>query len=344
MSSNPYENEPGFENARSPSDKKNMASYVAKVDTPLGSRTLCHVADTDQIRHETLRVAVIQRLEESLGIQTDGTVEPPSEGCWDPAAEAEIDEEDKLMFEDDRPAFEPFKDLCKRRFLWYYESYVLAIEAAEKRVKEGDKFEKMPFEGGGNSMDGHFHYTELKRRLAFIKETIGQETDRWAIEGLAATKKEVGIAANLQRQHEQIVENYKNRKNFTLDLALEDGNPFIWQITYFGRPMTHLEGGLFRIRVSLSPRFPEEQPRVLVQTQIFHNRISKDGVLCYFPKKQEEMKSHIEAIVEALEEESPPYDPRTTVNPEASKLFWGSADDKKKYNRSLRRSVQRSTE
>lgn len=31
MSSNPYENEPGFENAHSSEDKKNIAHYVAKV-------------------------------------------------------------------------------------------------------------------------------------------------------------------------------------------------------------------------------------------------------------------------------------------------------------------------
>lgn len=31
MSSNPYENEPGFEDANEPSDKKNQKDYVAKV-------------------------------------------------------------------------------------------------------------------------------------------------------------------------------------------------------------------------------------------------------------------------------------------------------------------------
>lgn len=31
MSSNPYENEPGFENAHSEDDKKNQKEYVAKV-------------------------------------------------------------------------------------------------------------------------------------------------------------------------------------------------------------------------------------------------------------------------------------------------------------------------
>ena len=33
MSSNPYENEPGFEDANEPSDKKNQKDYVAKVMT-----------------------------------------------------------------------------------------------------------------------------------------------------------------------------------------------------------------------------------------------------------------------------------------------------------------------
>lgn len=36
MSANPYENEPGFENARSSDDKKNIAHYVAKVNRLAG--------------------------------------------------------------------------------------------------------------------------------------------------------------------------------------------------------------------------------------------------------------------------------------------------------------------
>jgi ubiquitin-conjugating enzyme E2 Z len=259
------------------------------------------------------------------------------------------DDEDKLELDDEKLNFAPFKDLCKRRFLWYYESYVNAIANVEngekeQKVKDGQKFERMPFEGTGNTMDGVFHYPELKRRLALIKDTINQETDRWAAEGLTATKKESGNAANLQRQFDQVVDSYQNKKNYTCDISLEDGNPFVWNLTYFGRPMTHLDGGIFRIKISISPRFPEEQPRVMVLTKMFHHRISKDGVLCYFVRKPEEMKSHIETILEALEEEQPPYDPRTLVNPEAAKLYWGTPEEKKQYNRQLRRSVQRSME
>ncbi|DAA72761.1 TPA_exp: Uncharacterized protein A8136_5430 [Trichophyton benhamiae CBS 112371] len=316
MSANPYENEPGFENSKSPTDLKAMDNYIAK------------------IRHENIRISVIQRLEDWLGILPDGTIMPPTDEIT----------EDEEMFGDEysQPPFEPFKDLCKRRFLWYYETYKNTMAEAETKCPVGSRFQRMQFEFTGNTMDGHFNYTELTKRLDAIKNAIMKETDSWAEMGRKAIKNETRIAVNLQRQYEQIVEDLKNKRHFTIDISLDEGNPLVWMLTYFGRPMTHLDGGIFRIKIALSPNFPDEQPRVIVQTPLFHHRISKDGILCYFPKKLEDMKAHIEAIVEALEDESPPYDPRATVNPECSKLFWGSAEDKKKYNRMLRRSVQRS--
>lgn len=279
---------------------------------------------------------MIQPLEDSLGIQLDGTVLPPTN--------ASDTDDEETCFEDEKAVFEPFSDLRKRRFLWYYESYMQTIETAAQKVKPQEKFQRMSFEGGDNTMAGVFDYPELRRRISFIKEAIINETKNWAVEGLEAKKRESRIAVNLQRQYEHVVEDLQRQRAFTIDLTLLDDNPFVWKLTYFGRPMTHLDGGIFKTKIHLSPRFPDEQPRVFVETPLFHHRVSKDGVLCYFPRRTEEMKHHIEAIVEALEEESPPYDPRTTVNIEASKLFWGSAEDKKKYNRLLRRSVERSTE
>lgn len=259
--------------------------------------------------------------------------------------DSDIEEEDIDREYDEQSAnFEPFRDLCKRRFLWYHDSYLLAIGKAAKEVTDGQQFTRMPFECPGNGMDGKFNYTELERRLKLIKTTMDEETARWAGEGLVSIKKDSGVAANLQRQYEQVVEAYKRDKTVTLDIELVDKNPFVWSITYFGRPMTNLDGGLFRIKLSFSPRFPEEQPRARFETAMFHHRIAADGTPCYTSKRAEDVKLHIEAIIEALEEESPPYDPRTLVNPEAAKLFWGSTEDKKMYNRKLRRAVQRTTE
>ncbi len=291
-----------------------------------------------QIRHETLRISIIQRLEDFLGIHSDGTVDDL------PSLETPFRTEYDEIADQSQSAFEPFRDLCKRRLLWYYDLYISSINKAEKTVKENEPFVIMPFEGGGNSMAGKFNYSELRRRLNLIYTVLNRETQYWAKEGLVLMRKETSLASTMERQFQQVVESYKRNDVVTLDIALQDNNPFIWVLTYFGRPMTHLDGGMFRIRISLSPRFPDEQPRVIFETPMFHHRISKGGVLCYFPKRPDEIKSHIEAIIDALEDPEPPYDPRTLVNPEASQLFWGSADDKKQYNRQLRRAVQRSVE
>ena len=293
------------------SDRKNQEAYV------------------DKIRHETLRISVIERLESYFGIQ----------GQTCPQESVTVSEEEYNANLSDT-FFEPFKDLCKRRFLWYYESYQRAIQEGMKKHKANQPFEKMPFEGPGNVMDGKFQYPSLLERLETIYTQLLDEQVSWAMEGRQAVQKEMSIASNLQRQFEQIVEHYKKNDAIALDLDLVDKNPCVWLLVLFGRPMTNLEGGLFRIFIYISPRFPDVLPRVRFETPIFHHRVSPKGDLCYDATRKDDMKSHIEAIIEAIEEESPAYDPRTLVNMEAANLFWGKAGDRKMYNRRLRRSVQ----
>ncbi|KAI5804930.1 ubiquitin-conjugating enzyme/RWD-like protein [Geopyxis carbonaria] len=318
MSCNPYENEPGFENATGDHDKENQAAYVLK------------------IRHETLRISIITRLEDYLGINSDGTLQPAA-----PKLESYDDTDAALMELEASASFEPFKDLCKRRFLWYYDIYLSSIATERQKVRENQTFTKMPFEHQGNAMEGKFLYSELDRRIRFVRQILDRETDEWASEGLVLVQNESGVAANLQRQFEQTVEHYKSGA-VNVDVELVNKNPFHWRVTYFGRPMTNLDGGLFNIELCFSPRFPEEQPRAKFLTPFYHYSVTSEGIPCYSPKKPDEGRSHIDAIIHLMESESTPYDPRTQVNQEASKLYWGSKDQKREYNRNLRRSVQRS--
>ncbi|KAI5466674.1 small conjugating protein ligase-like protein [Mariannaea sp. PMI_226] len=321
MSANPYENEPGFEDANTPADKEAQQNYVQK------------------IRHETIRISVIQRLEGYLGITYTGTVDPPQ--LYDRRFNRYTDEVD-----DGEVPFEPFKDLCKRRFLWYFESYMAAIQKGKSETTDGTTFPRMPFEmPQSNSMDGRFGYAELERRLLKVKAAIDSETQRWALEGLKSKENESTVAVNLQHQFQQVVESFK-RCDMPHNVYLENDNPFVWVITYFGRPMTNLDGGLLRIKMTFSPRFPDEQPRVKFETKLFHHHIATDGTACYTPNpmKQEDIRTHIEAIFAFLEEEDPAYDPRKIVNPEASRMYWSGGSEKKQYSRRLRRSVQQSME
>ncbi|RCI07910.1 hypothetical protein L249_5784 [Ophiocordyceps polyrhachis-furcata BCC 54312] len=315
LSSNPYENEPGFEDANEESDKKLQKEYIQK------------------IRHESLRLSVIQRLEGYLELNPDGTG-------------TKKDEDDEESEEINIP-FEPFKDLIKRRFLWYYQSYLTAIEKGKSEVKDGQAFVRMPFESpSSNTMDGRFYWNDLERRLQRIKGALDAETKLWAVEGLAAMARESTVSVNLRHQFEQVSASLK-RGDMPHVVTLEDDNPFVWILTYFGRPMTNLDGGLFRIRMNFSPRFPDEQPRVRFETKIFHHHVAGDGTACYTPNplKKEDIRVHIEAIVAKLEEDDPAYDPREIVNPEATRMFWaGGQAERKLYNRRLRRSVQQSME
>jgi ubiquitin-conjugating enzyme E2 Z len=319
MSSNPYENEPGFEDANDPTDKKNQKDYVQK------------------IRHETLRISVIQRLEEYLNLSDSSALQSVIEPH---ASESELDDLDESSI-----SFEPFRDLCKRRFLWYYDSYLAAIQKGKAEVADNTPFARMPFEGGSNTMEGKFNYTELERRLKNIKRALDIETDKWAEEGLACLASESTVAVNLQHQFDQAVQSFKER-GIPHDLQLETNNPFLWTMTYFGKPMTNLDGGLFRIKFHFSTRFPEDQPRVKFDTPIFHHRIAADNTVCYFPNpaRREDVSTHIDAVIGIIEEDEPAYDPRTLVNPEAHKLYWGTSDERRNYNRRLRRSVQQSLE
>lgn len=147
MSSNPYENEPGFEAANDEADKKNQKDYVMKVCRLVYVHLYAHFI---QIRHESLRISIIQRLEAYLGIAANGAVEEPAN-----LDEESEDERDADTEYDELPVvFDPFKDFTKRRFLWYYDSYLLAISKAKLEVKVDQPFVRMPFEGSGNGMDG----------------------------------------------------------------------------------------------------------------------------------------------------------------------------------------------
>jgi ubiquitin-conjugating enzyme E2 Z len=330
LSGNPYENEPGFENVRGDDDRKNAVAYA------------------DKIRHESLRISVIERMENYLGInrkaETRLVSSPNTIGTSSAGSSTGSEDSWDVVFGGDAP-WEPHRDKCKLRFLWYYDSYHATVDEEAKKHKDGEKFEKMPFEAPGNTMDGQYSYTELKKRLTAIKEAMDVEVERWAREGLIAVKRELSIANNLKRQYEQAVALFKTN-DVPVDIELMADNPFVWLLTLVGRPNTPLDGGLFKIKICVSPQFPAELPRVRVETPMFHHRVSANGLLCYLIKNSDyaNLAAHVQAIISALEDDNPAYDPRTRVHPEASRLLWGSADDKKIYRRRLQRSVQDSWE
>lgn len=244
------------------------------------------------------------------------------------------------------PEPEPFDDYCKRRFLWYLDLYKRVAEEGVNNPAIGacEVFPSMPFENPGNEMAGQFSYHHLQERLDTLEGQIMDETHAWADNGLELGKEGASISVALRSQLEQISGELGRRNGSIIDLGLVDNNPFLWRMTYFGSPATPFDGGAIAIKIYISPLFPAEQPRVFVETPIFHVRVSPQKVLMYLPTYAEEMGRHVDGIINALEEETPPFNPLMTVNAEASKLCWGTNDERKQYARRLRRSIEATVE
>lgn len=152
------------------------------------------------------------------------------------------------------------------------------------------------------------------------------------------------LAMSLRAQHEQISSQLKRRSEAMIDLTMVDDNPFLWLLTYIGRPMTQYDGGILKVKIYISPNHPVEQPRVFMETPLYHVRVSTEKALIYLPARAEEMRDHIDGIIDSLEEEKPPFNPLMTVNPDATELCWGSKEQQRQYSRKLRRTVTESVE
>lgn len=241
-----------------------------------------------------------------------------------------------------------FDDYIKQRFLWYLAGYKQTINeqsaVIDQKKRNGAYFRLTRFESQGNQMEGSWKYPDLRKRLDKIENKLMQQIHEWPVEGRQLVIQDAGIAVSLRGQHGQIAAQLNQMTESMVELELVKDNPFLWRLTYFGRPMTTLDGGVLRIKIYISPRHPVEQPRVLLETPIFHINVSPTGALIYLPARAEEMSKHIQGIINVLEEESPAYNPIMVVNPEAAKLFWGTKEDRRLYNRKLRNSLTEATE
>ncbi|KAF9542374.1 hypothetical protein EC957_002109 [Mortierella hygrophila] len=349
MSDTPYRNEPGHDLEK---DNAKLEPYNQK------------------IRHETIRISICDRLEGYLGIgqalnfngSTDSTITTastpssplgavnntlatpvgtPNSGGTPVATTPSVF--DSIYASAVTPDDE-FCDLSKRLFLAYYDIYQNTVRTESEQIKDGTTFYKAPFEFGGNKMDGSFNYASLAKRLEAIKTAIDKETNDWVTESSSWISHLNSISGNLKRQFEQVREYYNESNTGVVDIELTDGNPFLWNFTLFGKPMSNYDGGMFKVKIVFHKDFPEVQPRVKFSTPMYHVHVTQDGVPFYTVEKLDDARSHIEAISRLIVEDEPSTNPSTHVNLQAAKLHFGTKEQRREYNRNARRCASRSTD
>ena len=202
----------------------------------------------------------------------------------------------------------------------YLDSIDQAIKEHGSEIKDNTSFPMTPFEGAANGMQGTFTYSQIRERLHKIHNAINSETDEIERIGLQETDTPTGLA--FSNRFERFSKELTSNSDSPVDFEMIEKNPFAWRLVLFGKPMTNLDGGLFNIKIVWSPLFPSRAASREGRNASVPPEGLPYGHLCYLPAQATEPRSHISAIIDAIEEESPPYDPRTIVNPEAANLLW----------------------
>jgi ubiquitin-conjugating enzyme E2 Z len=325
MSPNPFVNEPSFED---------------------NNETDKHKAYSDKIKHETIRISVLQTLDKGFtrkgksNFDVNGSDEL-SENVTSALSEVTLTDTEQQVVE-----------FCRRMFLWYYDFYLETIDRESKSHKDHRAFDIAEFEAkDSNQMAGVYQYSTLLADVIEMKNSIDEQIAHWIQQGVMATYGQTRTSEHVMADYTNIIDKFSSNDNYHVDLNLPDiGNRFDWNLTIFSDPDSLLDGAVITVRVIISQMFPYEQPHVQVLTPIFHYRITRDGTFAYMIQgDRNKLEDHINSIVKAVLEPYPAVDQRFCANIEASKLLWGSEElkislDHKEYRRRVRRSAQKCLE
>jgi ubiquitin-conjugating enzyme E2 Z len=130
MTAVPFYNEPGYE-------RESRVSTAAVVENY-----------TRKIRHEVLRVAVVQAMESLIS---------PSESLL----------------------YEPFRFELLALFRVWYRTYRAACFLEQKNENDGSSFTVAPFEFPGNETKGMYNYSTILHRLDRIAQNLAEKDEQW---------------------------------------------------------------------------------------------------------------------------------------------------------------------
>eukprot|EP00043_Microstomoeca_roanoka_P002353 m.37809 g.37809 ORF g.37809 m.37809 type:complete len:204 (+) comp11432_c1_seq1:349-960(+) len=116
------------------------------------------------------------------------------------------------------------------------------------------------------------------------------------------------------------------------------------QATIVGPESTPYEGGVFRVRLSLSPDFPNSPPKGYFLTKIFHPNVADSGEICVNTLKKdwkaENSLEHVFTVIKCLLIHP---NPASALNEEAGKLLLEDFDGFAKHAQMMTRIYARPT-
>ena len=143
-----------------------------------------------------------------------------------------------------------------------------------------------------------------------------------------------GLALKCIQNQVLALEQGHSTTNFSITLI--DDDPYHYQATMLGPPDSPFEGGIYRLNMQFSHKYPLQPPEVTFITKIFHPNISDDGKICINILYNDWCAAlRIETILLSIQSifTSPDVIAALPVNNEAANLYTKNRDEYDQHGR-----------